>query len=259
MARSPASVETSSLNVTCSWPPADASQVRAGSADDDGEGDGPPAPPADARADGVAADVRVAAGWARAGVGLAGPAPAVAREGGAGVGATLAWVTPHPEMTATAATVTTANLSLMADPFAKGSASFRTVAPGMSVQLRTGSATQRGYRGTAGVTVAGCCLAKAASESWLTAAHSWLVTGVSRLSVSPEGLTGATMNADDPAPRPPSSVASFSIWVLLRLLSTVSAPVMAFRTRTMVTGLVSRCARASLSSMARIRFCWRRP
>src|ERR1700761_65456 len=147
MARSPASVETSSLNVTCSWPPADASQVRAGSADDDGEGDGPPAPPADARADGVAADVRVAAGWARAGVVLADPVPAVAREGGAGVRATLAWVTPHPEMTATAATVTTANLSLMADPFAKGSASFRTVAPRMSVQLRTGSATQRGLPG----------------------------------------------------------------------------------------------------------------
>jgi hypothetical protein len=29
---------------------------------------------------------------------------------------TLAWVTPHPEMTATAATVTATNFGLMADP-----------------------------------------------------------------------------------------------------------------------------------------------
>ena len=115
-----------------------------------------------------------------------------------------------------------------------------------------------GHHGTVvGVTIDGCCLAKAVSESFLTADHSGPLRALFSTCLPLTTFVGAVRNV-------PLLLATFlkldtsaTSWELLKLLSTVSALVRALRRSIVDIGLVSRRVLTILLIAARSRFCCR--
>src|ERR1700759_115282 len=98
-------------------------------------------------------------------------------------------------------------------------------------------------------------------ESCLIAVQSWLASGCFRVSVpvvalpgvmtglGPRGVAGAGTEAGVPGLGEPLSAVRLSIWVVVKLLSTVSVRVKDLSTFITVTGSVSRLWSATLVTM----------